>query len=187
MGSMAPAVAADARRDGAAALRSGGANVDDTETGELINALRSSLNRGRAPRSKAEEGRRLAVALQPAAERLACGSPELGGSALHTVLWDFTAAGTRGTAAEARLRRVADDLEGWPSLAERVWLVAIGEDEDEGGSVDWRLHLGIGVAAAGALMMCWAESGRHRLTGGASVLVGLVLAASRIPPRAKSW
>ena len=133
---MPPAVAADARRDGATALRAGGADVDDTETGELINALRSALNRGRAPRSKAEEGRRLVAALQPTATRLARGSPELDGAALHTVLWDFTAAGTRGTQTEGRLRRVADDLEGWPALADRTWAAAIGEDEDAESTVD---------------------------------------------------
>ena len=111
--------------------------MDDDEVGLLIAGFRSALNAGRAPRSKIDEGRRVVEALADTTERLARGSPSLGGEPLHLTFWSFVEAASAGTQAEARLRRVAADEAGWPALAEKAWERAIGEDDGSDEGFDW--------------------------------------------------
>ena len=109
---MVAAVAAAARREGLAALRGAGADVEDEAVADMILRLRGALTAGRAPRSKAEEAARVAQALDPVAVRLSQGCPELPGDEAAAALWAFAEGAVRGTRAESRMRRAAADEAG---------------------------------------------------------------------------
>ncbi|CAK0903818.1 unnamed protein product, partial [Prorocentrum cordatum] len=177
------AVSADAKKAGTEALRGGGADVTDDDVAELVLKVRSTLNAGRAPRSKRDEARRLEAALDPVAVRLASGSPEVPGSEMAEALWGFTEAATFATQTEGRIRRVAADADGWETIADRIWARAVGADGNTL-PVDWVLHLGIGLFLSSLAVVLGADSVRHRLAGGAVGLVGTFQLVRRVPKRA---
>ena len=183
---MPPGVSAAARAEGLQALRAAGADVDDDEVSALISQFRAAINQGRAPRSKNDEIVKVLVALRPTVERLAVGNPSVSNDDMQTALWSFVEGAVRGTQAEARLRRVAGEEAGWATIAAKAWARAIGEDDDYEG-LDWVLHLGLGVLVTGMLVILPADSGRHRVSGAASAVGGIVLLARRVPPRVGSW
>ncbi|CAK0885210.1 unnamed protein product, partial [Prorocentrum cordatum] len=180
------AVSAGAKKAGTEALRAAGADVSDDDVAGLVLKVRSTLNAGRAPRSKLDEARRLEAALDPVAVRLALGSPEVPGSEVAEALWGFTEAATFSTQAESRIRRVAADTDGWEKVADRIWVRAVGEDGDTL-PVDWVLHLGIGLFLSSLVVVLWADSGRHRLAGAAVGLCGTSLLVRRVPERVAAW
>ncbi|CAK0872525.1 unnamed protein product [Prorocentrum cordatum] len=180
------AVSAGAKKAGTEALRAAGADVSDDEVAGLVLKVRSTLNAGRAPRSKLDEARRLEAALDPVAVRLALGNPEVPGSEMAEALWGFTEAATFSTQAESRIRRVAADTDGWEKVADRIWARAVGEDGDTL-PVDWVLHLGIGLFLSSLVVVLWADSGRHRLAGAAVGLCGTSLLVRRVPERVTAW
>ncbi|CAK0821636.1 unnamed protein product, partial [Prorocentrum cordatum] len=180
------AVSAGAKKAGTDALRAAGADVSDDDVAGLVLKVRSTLNAGRAPRSKLDEARRLEAALDPVAVRLALGNPEVPGSEMAEALWGFTEAATFSTHAESRIRRVAADTDGWEKVADRIWARAVGEDGDTL-PVDWVLHLGIGLFLSSLVVVLWADSGRHRLAGAAVGVFGTFLLVRRVPERAVAW
>ncbi|CAK0846343.1 unnamed protein product [Prorocentrum cordatum] len=180
------AVSAGAKKAGTEALRAAGADVSDDEVAGLVLKVRSTLNAGRAPRSKLDEARRLEAALDPVAVRLALGNPEVPGSEMAEALWGFTEAATFSTQAESRIRRVAADTDGWEKVADRIWARAVGEDGDTL-PADWVLHLGIGLFLSSLVVVLWADSGRHRLAGAAVGLCGTSLLVRRVPERVTAW
>ncbi|CAK0851604.1 unnamed protein product, partial [Prorocentrum cordatum] len=180
------AVSADAKKAGTEALRGGGADVTDDDVAELVLKVRSTLNAGRAPRSKRDEARRLEAALDPVAVRLASGNPEVPGSEMAEALWGFAEAATFATQTEGRIRRVAADADGWGTIADRIWARAVGADGNTL-PVDWVLHLGIGLFLSSLAVVLGADSVRRRLAGGAVGLVGTFLLVRRVPERVVAW